>query len=200
MQFYAQGRQESATTFSESQDLLKLMESVYSPILAKGPNQRGFSDEERNNLNAQTVEGTARNYSAAARAVNEHIAAEGGGDNPLPTGGQVQLQEEVAASAAGEQSREESQVLQADYAQGYDEFKHAGEALSVASGQLSPTSYMNAATSAGSAAETTAKDINAEQNSWMAPVFGAIGAIGGGIATGGMSNLGKGAGFFGGGG
>lgn len=198
MSFYQQGMQESKTTFGEQQDLLKQMEAVYNPILAKGPNQKGFSAEEETTLNAQTVEGTAENYRAAAKAVNEQMAAQGGGDNPLPTGGQEQLKEEVAASAAGEQSREETQVQQADYAQGYDEFKQAGEALSVASGQLNPTSYMHEATSAGSAAETTAKDINTEQNSWMAPVFGAIGAVGGAVATGGMSNLGKGTGFFGG--
>lgn len=175
--FYAQGIQQSQTVFGEDQALLKEMEAVYNPILAKGPNQRGFSTEESNNLKAQSVEGTASNYSRAARAVNESIAAEGGGDNPLPSGGEEQLKEEVAASSAGEQSREESQIEQADYAQGEHEFEFAGSELAAASGRLNPTAYSSAATGAGSAAEKTAEAINAEQNSWLAPVLGAVGAV-----------------------
>lgn len=195
--FYKQGVEQSETTFSEQQDLLNQMKQIYSPILAKGPNQEGFSPAEKAGLESQAIEGTAKNYSQAARAVGGQIAAEGGGNNPLPTGGSEQLREEVGASAAGEESNEQQQIEQADYAQGYQEFQGATAALETASGQLNPAAYENAATSAGNAAEETAKDINAEQNSWEAPVLGAIGAIGGGIATGGMSNLGKGEGFFG---
>jgi hypothetical protein len=192
MAFYQQGMQESKTAFGEQQGLLAQMEAVYSPILAKGPNQNAFAGEEETALNAQAKEGTAANYTRAARAVGGQIAAQGGGDNPLPSGTGEQLKEEVAMSAAGEESREESQILESGYAAGEREFEQAGRGLAEASGQLSPTSYENAATNSGSAAETTAKDINAEQNSWIAPVLGAVGAIGGGIATGGMSLLASG--------
>jgi hypothetical protein len=181
-EFYKQGAAESRTTFAEDQDLLKQMEAVYKPILAKGPNQRGFSDEQRSSLNSQAVEGTARNYSQAARAVNENLATEGGDENPLQSGGEDQLREEVAMSAASEQSREQQQIVQADYAEGEHQFEHAGAELAAASGRLSPTSYENAATGAGSAAEKTASDIVSEENSWIAPVMGAIGAVGGGLA------------------
>jgi hypothetical protein len=47
------------------------------------------------------------------------------------------------------------------------------------SDQLNPVAYESAATSAGSAAEKTAHDINQEKNSWMAPVLGALGSLGG---------------------
>jgi hypothetical protein len=177
-QFYQQGMQEAKTTFGEDQDLLGLMQSVYDPILAKGPNQEGFSTAEENNLNAQAVEGTAENYSQAAKAVGEQEAAEGGGNNPLPSGGQTQLKEEVATSAAGQESQEEQQIQQADYAQGYSEFENAGQELGVVSGQLNPEAFESGATSEGSSAETTANQINQEQNSWIAPVLGAAGAIG----------------------
>jgi hypothetical protein len=180
--FYQEGMQESTTAFGEQQALLSQMEAVYDPILAKGPNQEGFSTAEENNLNAQATEGTATNYAGAAKAVNEELASEGGGTNPLPTGGATQLKEEVAASAAAQQSGEENQIIQANYAQGYNEFEGATQALATASGELSPTSYESAATSAGSAAEQTANQINQEENSWEAPVLGAIGAIGGAAA------------------
>ena len=176
--FYQTATQEAQTTFSQQQSLLQEMNSVYSPILEKGPNQRGYSDAERENLNAQVVEGTAQNYQGASKAINEKLAAEGGGNIPMTTGGQEQLQAEIAASSAATQSGEESQIQQADYAQGYNEFKDATGAIESAEGLLSPTSYTNAATNAGSAASTTANEIAQENNSWINAAIGAAGAIG----------------------
>jgi hypothetical protein len=178
-QFYQEGMQESRTAFAEDQDLLKQMEAVYSPILVKGPNTNAFAGEEQTALDAQAIQGTATSYTQASRAVGEHEAAEGGGDNPLPSGAGEQAKEQVANTAAGVESAEEEQVLAAGYSAGEHEFEEAGSALSTASGQLSPTSYENAATGAGSAAETTANQINQEENSWMAPVLGAVGAVAG---------------------
>ncbi len=42
-----------------------------------------------------------------------------------------------------------------------------------------------------------AKNVDEAQTSWMGPVFGALGGMGSSLMTGGMSNLGKGTGFFG---
>lgn len=179
IQFYQQAQQESAATFSEQQGIIKQLEGIYSPILAKGPNQMGYSDQELDTLNAQAVEGTAENYSRAAKAVNEQIAAQGGGNLPgVTTGGQEQLKAEIAASSAAEQSREETGIMQAGYEQGYNEFKQATDALATASGQLSPATYENAATSAGSSASQTANEIAQENNSWINAAIGAAGSIG----------------------
>jgi hypothetical protein len=189
-QFYQQGMQEATANYGEQQDLLAQMEAVYNPILAKGPNQPGFSPAEQAALDAQAEQGTAANYSQAARAVGENIAAEGGGNNPLPAGGGTQLKEEVGESAAGQESAEEEQILQASYATGEKEFENAGSELTAASNELNPSGYETAATGEGSAAETTANQINQEKNSWMAPVLGALGSIGSGA----MSKLGSGGG------
>jgi hypothetical protein len=190
LQFYQEGMQEAQATFGEQQDLLAQMEAVYNPILAKGPNTNAFAGAEQSALDAQAIEGTASNYSQAARAVGEQVAAQGGGNNPLPSGSEEQLKEEVATSAAASESAQEQEILQAGYATGEKEFEQAGEALSVASGQLNPTSYESAATGAGSAAETTAYQINKEKNSWVAPVLGAVGALG----SAGISKIGSGGG------
>lgn len=183
MQFYRQATQEASTAFSEQQALLKNLQDVYNPILAKGPNQEGFSDAELKDLNATAIDQTAQNYKGAAKAVNEQLAAEGGGDLAITTGGQAQLKAEVAASSAAQESAEEGQIKQADYAQGYDEFKQATQALSVASGQLSPVSYNSAANDSGSAASKTANDIAAENNSWINAAIGAAGSIGGAVTA-----------------
>lgn len=186
--FYQQGMQESQTAFGEQQDLLAQMNAVYGPILAKGPNQPGFSTSEENALNAEAVEGTATNYASAARGVNEQEAAEGGGNNPLPSGGEEQARAQVAEAAAGQESSEESQIEQANYAAGEQQFEQAGQALATASGQLNPAGYINATTGAGSEAEKTANQINQEKNAWMAPVLGALGSLGSKLGSGGGSS------------
>lgn len=182
MDFYKEGMDHSAAVFSQQQGLLKQMQDVYSPILQKGPNQRGFSDAERSDLIARTVEGTATNYGHAARAAGEQIATLGGGNNPLPSGSSAELRQEVALSAAQEQSQEQGQIMQADYAAGHKNFEDATSALLSASGQLNPAQFASVTNESGSEAEKTANQINQEQNSWMAPVFGAIGALGGAAA------------------
>lgn len=183
MDFYKAGQAHADATFKEQQGLLKQMQAVYSPILSKGPGQRGFSDAERNELNAQTVQGTATNYGHAARAVGEQVATRGGGDNPLPSGSEAELKQQVAMSAAEEQSREQGQIISADYAEGRQNFSEAGRNLLSASGQMAPSEYYRAATEAGSSAENTANQINQEQNSWLAPVMGAVGALAGAAGT-----------------
>lgn len=176
--YYKEATAEAEATYAEDQELLQSVKSIYDPILSRGPNQEGYSAEELANLNAQAVEGTAKNYSSAAKAVNEKMAAQGGGDIALPTGAQLQLQQEVANSAAATESSEESQILQADYQQGYNEFVNAGNMEMAVSGQYNPTAYSGAATSAGSAASTTANEIAQENNSWINAALGAASSIG----------------------
>jgi len=195
LDFYQQGVQEATANYGEQQDLLAQMEAVYNPILAKGPNAPGFSPAEQAALDAQAIQGTAGNYTQAARAVGENVAAEGGGNNPLPAGGGTELKAQVAEKAAADESAQQQEILQASYATGEKEFENAGSALATASGQLNPAGYESAATSAGSSAETTANQINKEENSWLAPVLGAFGSLGGGA----LSKLGIGGGGGGGG-
>jgi hypothetical protein len=190
LDFYQQGMSEATTAFGEQQDLLAQMEAVYDPILAKGPNQPGFSASESNALNAEAVQGTATNYAGAARAVNEQEAAEGGGNNPLPSGGEEEARAQVANAAAGQESSEESQITEANYAAGRQEFEEAGQALSTASGQLNPAGYITATNTAGENAEKTANQINQEKNSWEAPVLGALGSLG----AAGLNKIGSGSG------
>jgi hypothetical protein len=184
--FYAEATKEATDVYGKDQTLLDQMTSVYAPILAKGPNQRGFSDAERENLNAQAVEGTATNYAGATRALNENLATSGGGDIPLTSGESTELKGQMAASSAATQSAEENQIEQADYAQGYNLFQNAGNTLMGVSGQLSPTSYMTGATGAGTAASNTANQIAMENDAWINAAIGAAGSAAGGWAMGGF--------------
>lgn len=175
--FYKQAQAEANTAFQEQQGMIAQFQSIYDPILAAGPNQKGFSAAEEENLNAQTVEGTAENYAGALKALNKNLAAEGGGNIDLTSGQQTQLRAELAASSAGEQSKEETQVQEQDYAAGREEFNQASSALAQVSNELSPTGYMNAATGAGNAAESTLSSIAQEQESWRSAALGAVGSM-----------------------
>lgn len=180
--FYQQATQEASTTYGEQQELLGKIRSIYDPILAKGPNARGFSAGEKADLDAGAVNQTASNYAGASKAVNENLAAEGGGNLALPTGAQTQLKAEVAASSADTESNEESQIDQADYAEGARQFGQATSAEENVSGQYNPLGYESNATSAGAAEGVTANQIAQESNSWQNAVIGAVGSIGGGLA------------------
>lgn len=159
------------------------VKSVLDPILNAGPGQKGFSAAEKADLNAQTVEGTAENYSAAAKAVNENLAARGGGTNPLPTGAETQLREEVAQSAAQTQSNEEAEVEEQDYATGRQNFLNAEQGeMAIASGE-NPLGYAGAVTNSEEAAGSIADQIAKENNSWYTAALGAAGSIGSAVVA-----------------
>jgi hypothetical protein len=183
---YQTAQQMTAQEYANQQSIYGPMEKQFQSIFALGPNQKGFSTEEENTLDSQAVAGTAQNYSEAARAVGEETAGEGGGTNPLPTGAEEELKGEVATSAAREESQQETQIQEADYQQGYNEWLNAGSGLeSIAAGQ-NPLGYENAATGAGSAAGTTEQQIANEDNSWINAALGAAGTVGAGWASGGF--------------
>ena len=186
IQAYQQAQQMTAQQYANQQAIYGPMSTMFESIFAKGPNQEGFNAQTMNTLNAQAVEGTAENYSSAAKAVGEEQAAEGGGNNPLPSGAQEEEKEQLAASAAGSESQEETGIQEASENQGYQEWIAAGQGLqSIAAGE-NPLGFENAETSAGGAADTEANAIAQEQDQWIGAVTGAVGAVGAGWAAGGF--------------
>lgn len=185
-QAYQSAQQMTAQQYQNQQAIFAPLTAQFESIFAKGPNQKGFSTEEDQDLKAQAVEGTAENYKSAATAVNESLAAEGGGSNPLPSGPQAQLKEQVAESAAQEESRQESEIESADYGEGEKEWAAAGGGLQTIAAGLNPVGYENAESTSGGVANTEANTIAQEDDSWVNAAIGAAGAIGGGWASGGF--------------
>jgi hypothetical protein len=169
--------------YANQQAIYGKVSSVLDPILAAGPNQQGFSTAEGNTLNSQAVEGTAENYAGAAKAVNEATAAEGGGNSPISVGGQTELKEEVANSAAQTESGEETQIQEQNYATGRQNFENAEEGeMAIASGE-NPLGYEGAATSQASVTGNEANAIASENNSWYNAALGAAGSIGSAVVN-----------------
>lgn len=172
---YQQAAQLTQEQYANQQAIYGPMTAQFQSIYAKGPGQKGFSDEENADLNAQAEEGTAENYGNAARAVGETTAARGGGTNPLPGGADSAIQSNIATSAAQEESQQENQIESANYAQGYNEWENAGQGLqSIATGE-NPLGYEQNETGAGQAAGTTASQIASEDDSWLNAALGAAG-------------------------
>ena len=168
---------QQATQYAKQTALYAQVKSVLDPILNAGPNQQGMSVAELNDLNAQAVEGTAENYSAAGKAVGENLAAEGGGDNPLPSGAQTELKQQVANSAAEQESSEETQIQGANYQTGRGNFTNAEQGeMAIAAGE-NPTAYSSAAINAEGAAGSEADTIAAENTSWINATIGATGTL-----------------------
>jgi hypothetical protein len=185
---YKQAQEMTAKQYADQQAIYAPMAKQFQSIFALGPSQEGFSTDETNVLNATAVAGTATNYANASKAVGEKLAAEGGGNEVIGSGGAAQLKAETAQSAAGELSREQTQIKEADYEQGYKQWMNAGQGLeNIAAGE-NPLGYEGAATGAGGAAGTTADQIAQQQNSWINAALGAAGAIGGGWAEGGFKH------------
>jgi hypothetical protein len=178
IQTMQQYNQQQAQQYANQTALYAQVKSVLDPILNAGENQQGYSAAELNTLNAQAVEGTAENYSAAGKAAGEATAAEGGGSNPLPSGAQTQLKQEVANSAAQQESSEETQIQSADYAQGRSNFQNAEEGeMAIASGE-NPIGYASNAINAEGTAGSEANAIAQENTSWMNAAIGAAGSLG----------------------
>ena len=176
--YYQQMQQMTAEQYAAQQAIYGPMAKQFQSIFNAGPNQEGFSQAEKDTLNSQAVEGTAENYQQAARAVNQQLAAQGGGNDYMPSGGNDQLKQEVANSAAGNESQQETQIKMADYQQGYNEWQAAGEGLQAIAAGDNPLGYANATTNSGSAVANTANQIAQEDNSWFNAVLGAAGSLG----------------------
>lgn len=172
------------TAYSNFSDISSKLSALYAPILAKGPSQRGMSAGETADLNAQAVQGTAENYKAAGQALNERIGAQGGGtSNENMTGaGANALREQLASTGAEAESAQETQIQEADYAEGRQNYEEAvGGEQTLASG-WNPNAFAGSATNAGTAAGNTEAQIASESNAVWSSVFSALGGIAGAAA------------------
>ena len=170
---------ENSTVFGESQGILSSLNQAFAPILAQGPNQAGFSQAEDTSMNTEATEQTAQNFGKAKQELQEDQAAEGGGNDFVPSGAQDAQNESLAATGAATQSQEQQQILQENYATGRQNFMNAAGVLGTTASTLNPTGTADAAVSSGSAAATTANTIAAQGNSIWSSVLGALGGVAG---------------------
>jgi hypothetical protein len=184
--FYQTQVQAYNTAYKNFSDLSATLNAQFAPILAAGPNQMGFNDAELTNLDTTATEGTAQGYAKAKQALQENVAAQGGGMSNinLTSGATEQEQEELASTAAGTESAEKLGIQQAGYSQGYNEWENAVQGTESLAAGWNPNSFSSSANSAAQTANTEANTITQENNSVWTSVIGALGGIAGSAAGG----------------
>jgi len=177
MQAYSTALHMMQDEYGSQQALLQPMIKQLGSIFAAGPGQEGFTPAEKEAYQTQINEGTGQNYAAAARALNQRLAAQGG--TGMPSGVSDAMQLDTSLSAAREKSGEELGVRLQDYATGRQNWMQAGADLMDIAKIENPVAYEEAATGSGNAAASTANQIASQQNSWINAALGAVGNIAG---------------------
>jgi len=172
--------------FGKFSSILSNLHDAWTPILNGGINQQGFSADERAARNSSAINSTATNYQHASQAVNEQLAARGGGNVVLPTGSVDSINAGIATSAAQDLSSKQNEIVREDYATGRQNFLNAAGALSGVAGQENPLGFAGAAGSEGDQAFKMDTQIQQENNSWKNDLIGGITGIAGSFAKGGF--------------
>ena len=178
--FMSQAQGQAAEVFGAANTVFNSLVSTFSPTIAAGPNQQGFSPALNAALQSQVITGAGQAYKNAKAAVGNALSAEGGGNVALPSGRQAGIEASLAESAANQTATGLNQLTQENYAVGRENYKEAVAGLERAPGVFSAaTGASGAATNAGEAAATSANNIAQADNSWVSAVTGALGAVGG---------------------
>lgn len=181
------------TAFGQQQGLLNALTSTFQPILQAGPFQAGYSPGQLTALNTSGSEKVAQNYAQAQQATARILAAQGGGNNLLPSSVNANLLAANTNQAAAQRAGILNQNTLASYQQGYQNWQNAAGVLGNVASTLNPNAYAGQATGAGQAAATTANQIaQASMSPWTAAI-GALGSLGGAA----LGNVGGIAGMFG---
>jgi len=165
--------------FSEIQGVLN---AQFAPILAKGPGQYGYTSAEDTALRTQAGEGTTQGFTAAQRALQQRIAAQGGagaGSVNLTSGGSTAIQEQLASETAAESARENLGITTSGYDLGRQMWGTAITGEEGLAAGWNPNTFSGSTVSAGNAAASEANTIAAQQNSMWGSILGALGGVAG---------------------
>jgi len=168
------------TQFANQSAILGTLQNSLAPIVAGGPNQFGFSQQETNALNSQALQGTGQQYANASKAVGAQQAAQGGGNSYLPTGAQAAQQGALASAYANQASNQLLGIQQAGYQQGYNQYQSAIGQLGGVAGMYNPTGYAGSANQGGGVANAEANEVTQLNNA--ASPWNVVGGILGGVA------------------
>lgn len=187
--FFNQLTQQATQVFGGASSVFKSLVNTFTPTVAAGPNQQGFSPAELSAMQSQAITGTGQAYANAKAAVGNQEAAFGGGNVTLPSGVNEATDVGLAIAGANETAGSLNQITQENYAVGRQNYENAVKGLAQAPDVFNPaSSAAGEATGAGTAAANTANQIAQEGNSWMSAVGGILGGVAG-AATGGLSNV-----------
>lgn len=191
-QFSTMLSQNYAKNFGAQSQILQNLTNMFTPIASQGPDQQGFGPQELAALQTQSGEGVGTNYNKASVALNNQLAAQGGGNEFLPTGARAALKGNLASAASNELSQEQLGITRANYAQGRQNWSQATAGLNALAGEYDPNAIAGESNSANSSAFGEATKVQEMQNEKEQAIAGGITSLAMGAASfgaGGMGNL-----------
>lgn len=181
-----QGEQKSQ--FANELNAQNQLNKAWSPILAGGPYQYGFSTAEDQALRSDIVNqgATAATNTENAALTREQQAS--GGASATPTGGQQAINAQIAATGAQDTAANLAKEKLQGYEQGANLFEDASKGVSTVASLADPTGYANAANQSENAAATAEQDVQeANANSIGSKMLGGLFNAGLNLATGGIA-------------
>lgn len=187
--FYKTLTADYATQFANQSAILSFLKTAFEPILAGGIGQYGFTPTEDASIRTTALDAIATNFSNAEVALNEKLAAEGGGNVFIPSGGEAQLKAALLGAEATQQAGASNEITQKGYDVGRNNFLTASGVLGSTAGMYNPIGFAGAGNTAGQNAFSSATQLY-EQGNWWGP----LGGILGGAASSFLGGFGKGVG------
>jgi len=185
--------------FKGMSDVLGSISKTFTPIVAAGPSQRGFSPEESAALQTQAVTSSAaaaRNAEQAARSFG--AGQGGGGTSGLTSGIQQQIEAGIASQGAQAEASKLGQIEAADWQTGRENYWKAAGGL-----QALGTQYAGAASGAqGGAINENAQafgqadTIQQQQNQEQAAIASGITGLATSVALPGLGAMSQGNSIF----
>jgi hypothetical protein len=143
---------EQATQFANEQQAQQQIQAAWSPIIAGGPYQYGFSTAEDQQLQQNIVNQGAEATANSINATELREQQQSGGAATAPTGAQTALEAQVRQTGAQSTATNLANEKLAGYEQGSKLFSEATGAEQSVAQLANPNAYAGAATSAGNAA------------------------------------------------
>lgn len=181
--FATQVQQQATGVFGQSSSVFNDLMNTFSPIVAAGPGQQGFTPTELSALNSQAITGVGQSYKNEKQAIGDQQAAQGGGRAVLPGGATTGPQLQLAENAGNQTAGELNQITQANYATGRQNWLSAAQGLAATPGVFG-TAFGADNTVGGlqSGAANTANQISQANAGPLQAVIGAAGSVAGAAA------------------
>jgi hypothetical protein len=180
-------------TFAGQQGIIDNLKSSVDSLVKAGPGQYGFSAGEDAALRTRASAGTADAYKMASQATGEKLAAQGGGNQFLPSGTKNAIARGDALDAAQEESRQQLGVTEAGFAQGRQNYQTGLQEESGLAQLENPEAYGGQASSTQQGAFDQFRKMANDPGSLgiVGGILGSVaGQVGSGLAQGGCPSEG----------
>lgn len=190
--YYNTMMNQAQSVFGNSSKVFNDLVNTYSPVVAAGPNQQGYSPAELSAMNSSAITNAGNAYKNQKQALGDQAAASSPTSN-MPGGSVLARQASLAENYGNQTAGALNQITQNNYAVGRQNWATAASGLAGATSVYNPaTSIAGAANTAGGQASTSAYNIAQAANSPWQAAIGAVGNIAGAAAGGGLGGLGLG--------